>query len=188
MGAEYGDAQRPLRVLVVDDCADLLKALTRAFKGHDVDLRCAIDVPTGLEMAATEPPDLAIVDLWMPEMNGFDFLREVRVSCPSTVLVVCSANITLADAVAAGAAGAHAALQKPASISTMLDTYKTVRAGQAVPRERPKYEPRAVEEMLKACDGNVALTARALGMHRKQLQRIAKENGASNPRRDTPEE
>ena len=71
-------AERPLRVLIVDDNADLTYMMSELIDkcGHDV--RVAGDGPTALQTAATFHPDVMFVDIAMPKMDGFRVANEIR--------------------------------------------------------------------------------------------------------------
>src|SRR3954465_7060225 len=66
------------RVLVVDDEPDILELvrLTMELEGHEV--LVAPDGPTGLEVVRTEVPDLVILDVMMPVMDGWEVLRRIK--------------------------------------------------------------------------------------------------------------
>ena len=67
------------RILVIDDDRPLLRALhiTLTARGYDVDT--AHDGRTALDVAAHHPPDLAIVDLGLPDMDGLTVITDSRV-------------------------------------------------------------------------------------------------------------
>jgi DNA-binding response OmpR family regulator len=71
-------AQRPLRVLIVEDSRDLAYMMSVLIEkcGHDV--RIAYDGPTALEMAAAFHPDVLFVDIALPRMDGFCVARQIR--------------------------------------------------------------------------------------------------------------
>jgi signal transduction histidine kinase/integral membrane sensor domain MASE1/ActR/RegA family two-component response regulator len=78
---EASPAQQPRRrVLVVDDNVDVAESLAILLRlqGHDV--RVAYDAHSALEQATTHPPDLAFLDLGMPEMDGCELARRFRAS------------------------------------------------------------------------------------------------------------
>jgi DNA-binding response OmpR family regulator len=67
-----------LRVLIVDDhrpAADTLAMLVGVW-GHEV--RCAYDGTTGLALTASYKPDVVLLDIMMPNMNGLEFAKHVR--------------------------------------------------------------------------------------------------------------
>jgi len=68
----------PRRVLVVDDNADQLESLGLLFElmGHEV--RMAASGPTALETAAAFHPDIALIDIGLPGMSGYDVARRIR--------------------------------------------------------------------------------------------------------------
>jgi PAS domain S-box-containing protein len=68
----------PLRVLVVDDNVDAVRALSRllARRGHDV--RVAHDGPTALGLAATHRPEAVLLDIGLPGMSGLEVARRLR--------------------------------------------------------------------------------------------------------------
>jgi type IV pilus assembly protein PilB len=72
--------RRPLRVLVVDDDPDIRMIVTATLRKMDVpmDVVQAQDGVEALEKAAAAPPDLAILDVMMPRMDGFETCRALR--------------------------------------------------------------------------------------------------------------
>ncbi len=68
----------PIRILVVDDEPQILRALRAALKGHGYDVQTAADGEEALDLLALHLPDLVILDLVMPGKSGFDVVREAR--------------------------------------------------------------------------------------------------------------
>jgi CheY-like chemotaxis protein len=70
--------ERPARVLVVDDNVDLAKGLARLLqiRGHDV--RIAFDGPTGLDEAKNSRPDVVLLDIGLPGMDGYQLAAQLR--------------------------------------------------------------------------------------------------------------
>jgi CheY-like chemotaxis protein len=74
------EARRPLRILVVDDNADsaeLLAALLQ-IQGHEV--MTANSGPAAIELALTQMPEVALMDIGMPGMDGFEVAKRFRAS------------------------------------------------------------------------------------------------------------
>lgn len=112
------------RILVIDDSAemlDLLKIILQERGKHEV-LLCA-DGQTGLAMALSERPDLAIVDVMMPDMTGYDVIRRLR-NNPLTAnlrIIVLTARGQPVDRRVAIDAGADVFLIKPVETNLLLE-------------------------------------------------------------------
>lgn len=72
-------------ILCVDDEPNLLSALRRLFRGAGLQVRTAVGGAAGLLVLEGEPIDLVISDMRMPEMDGTEFLQQVRQRWPDTV-------------------------------------------------------------------------------------------------------
>ena len=70
--------ERPARILVVDDNVDLARGLARLLqiRGHDV--RIAFDGPTGLDEAKNSKPDVVLLDIGLPGMDGYQLAAHLR--------------------------------------------------------------------------------------------------------------
>ena len=69
---------RPATILWIDDDQLLLSFCCEALNQHGYRTLVAADGPTGIETARTERPDLIILDVVMPNMDGFEACRELR--------------------------------------------------------------------------------------------------------------
>jgi threonine synthase len=92
------DQRRTKEILIVDDNTDSRRLILRILQAHgDFTLREAQDGSEALERARHSPPDLLILDLMMPEMDGFRVLDELRAD-PTTneipVIVVTAKSLT----------------------------------------------------------------------------------------------
>lgn len=75
----------PATILCVDDEPNILSALKRLFRGVGLQVRTAVGGAAGLQVLESEPIDLVISDMRMPEMSGTEFLQQVRQRWPDTV-------------------------------------------------------------------------------------------------------
>jgi hypothetical protein len=99
MGTFYGDGP-PGHVLVVEDDADTRELVRRTLEKEGWTVDEAENGRVGLERVAAAAPDLILLDLMMPEMDGFDFLEAVRERMPAEripVVVVTAKELTDAD-------------------------------------------------------------------------------------------
>ena len=123
-GAEVRLARRAgaLRVLVVDDNADAAQLLAEilALSGHDV--RTAPDGPTALDVAATFRPEVAVLDIGLPVMDGYELALRLQdllgVAAPAMVAV--SGYGQPADRERSRAAGFCSHFVKPADVERIL--------------------------------------------------------------------
>jgi two-component system alkaline phosphatase synthesis response regulator PhoP len=119
---------RSLRVLVVDDARDVRNLIAAHLKrgGHTVLL--AEDGDAALELAREEKPDLAIVDIMMPGMNGYELTETIR-EIPMTKdlpVIVLTARAGGADRAHAFRVGADAFVQKPFELQRLTDAISSV--------------------------------------------------------------
>jgi CheY-like chemotaxis protein len=77
-----------VRVLVVDDHPDSAEGMARLLgrSGHEVDV--ALDGKTALQRARAKQPDVVLLDIWMPEMNGYEVASQLRAMFQSKVRLV----------------------------------------------------------------------------------------------------
>jgi len=112
------------RVLFIDDDPSTLETYTKAVElfGHRAIL--ADTAEKALEIAAAECPDLIILDVRMPDMDGFELLTRLREggSTASIPVVMLSAGAEMDAADQAQAAGAVEYLSKPIRLNKLIDT------------------------------------------------------------------
>ena len=118
----------------MDDDPRVLSAVGRrlAFEGFRVDL--AASGPEALDRAAEQPPDLVILDVMLPEMDGLEIARRLRLAGPVPILML-TARDTVADKVAGFRSGADDYLVKPFAFEELL-----VRIGALLRRVRPSAD------------------------------------------------
>ena len=105
----------PQRVLVVDDHHDAAESLAMLLRmsGHDVQV--AQDGPMALSMAAALRPDIVLLDIGLPGMDGYELARRIRElpELAAVQLIAVTGHGREADRQAAAAAGFHAFITKP---------------------------------------------------------------------------
>ena len=68
----------PGRILVVDDDPDFLEATRAVLEGHTYQVTTVLSGQEGLEKARSQPPDLILLDIIMPGMDGFEVCRRFK--------------------------------------------------------------------------------------------------------------
>ena len=66
------------KIIIVEDDPGISKYLQAALRGHDYEPMLATDGKTALEMIASHCPDLLLLDLGLPDMDGSEIIRSVR--------------------------------------------------------------------------------------------------------------
>ena len=107
-------------VLVVEDNADLAFGLQTALESEGYEVELAHDGRTGLERARELRPDLILLDLMLPEMDGYGVLREVRRSGMDTPILILTARGEEADKVLGLDWGADDYVTKPFGTMELL--------------------------------------------------------------------
>ncbi|MFF7408889.1 response regulator [Streptomyces lydicus] len=107
------------RVLVVEDEPPLVRALEINLKARGYDVETAPDGAHALRRAAARPPDVVLLDLGLPDMDGNDVIKELRGWSRASILVV-SARRTSQEKVTALDAGADDYITKPFDMDELL--------------------------------------------------------------------
>ena len=107
------------RVLVVDDEPQIVRALAINLRARKYDVHTATTGSEALAAAAAHPPDLVILDLGLPDMDGVDVIAGLRGWTQAPVLVL-SGRSDSADKVEALDAGADDYLTKPFGVDELL--------------------------------------------------------------------
>ncbi len=107
------------RVLVVEDDPQLVRALVINMQARQYGVDAAPDGATALRLAAARQPDVVMLDLGLPDMDGVDVIRALRGWTRVPILVL-SARQASDEKVAALDAGADDYITKPFSIDELL--------------------------------------------------------------------
>jgi len=107
------------RILIVDDEPQITRVLRTSLHAHGYDLRVANDGETALEIAKDWTPDLVITDLSMPNMDGLELCRRLRVKSKAPIIVL-SVKGEERTKVQALDAGADDYVTKPFGINELL--------------------------------------------------------------------
>ncbi|MEU6406277.1 response regulator transcription factor [Streptomyces sp. NPDC046985] len=123
MSPADGDRDRerdPQRILIVDDEPAVREALQRslAFEGYETEV--AVDGADALEKSAAYRPDLVVLDIQMPRMDGLTAARRIRGGGDTTPILMLTARDTVGDRVTGLDAGADDYLVKPFELDELF--------------------------------------------------------------------
>lgn len=116
---------KPSRILVVDDEAPLVKLLRSCLRTEGYDVIAALNGADALDMMEREVPDLIILDLMMPVMDGVEFLRRMREWSQTPVLVL-SGRQNQQNKVECLDMGADDYLAKPFGVDELLARIRAI--------------------------------------------------------------
>ncbi len=115
-----GQTPRVKRVLVVDDEPAVRDALERALNAEGYAVTTARDGPQALEAIGNRSPDLVVLDVLMPVLDGFETCRRLRATGDKTPVLMLTAKDAVGDRVEGLDAGADDYLVKPFALEELL--------------------------------------------------------------------
>jgi two-component system response regulator AtoC len=135
-------------ILVIDDEALTLRTISRALRDEGFDVYVAMSGEEALKVLAEEHPDLALLDVVLPGIDGIEVLRHIRKQEPDTIVVMMSAYRVVDRAVEAMKLGAYDYLTKPFHLADMVNTIRRasemlslrVRLRQTVETAKGRYD------------------------------------------------
>jgi CheY-like chemotaxis protein len=110
-----------LRVLVVDDNVDAVEVLKEGLENAGHTVVTALDGPSAIAAAADAAPHVAVLDIGLPGMDGYELARRLRRSFPLLRLVALTGYGQRSDVDAAIRAGFDAHCTKPITIKMLLE-------------------------------------------------------------------
>ena len=189
---------KTIRILIADDHALLRRGLETLI-GHQKDLVVVGSAPNGLEairLAEELNPDVIMMDLMMPKMDGVEATRLIREAVPTAKILILTTfgdSVDIARAIRAGASGA---LVKDADDDELVDAIRTVASGgqafsseikamlesEPTPPELTSRQQEVLRSLVKgfssdAIASNLGISADAVNQH---LDAIRRKLGAVN--------
>ncbi len=108
------------RVLVIDDEPSIVDAVSTALRYEGFDVIEARNGRIGLALAQTEQPDLIVLDVMLPDLDGFEIIRRLRADGLQTPVLFVTAKDALEDKVEGFSAGADDYVTKPFSLAEIV--------------------------------------------------------------------
>jgi DNA-binding NarL/FixJ family response regulator len=136
------DEASPIRILVVDDHPVVRVGIQSLVTGH-TDLTVVAQAANGreaIQQFRSHHPDVILMDIQMPEMNGLDALMAIRNENPNARIIMLTTYAGGAQVMRAIKAGAKGYLLKSALHRELLDTIRAVHAGKKALSAEASYE------------------------------------------------
>lgn len=130
------DFELPSKILLVDDEREFVQTLSERLLMRDMGSAVAYDGESALELIREDEPEVMILDLRMPGIDGIEVLRKVKTAHPEIEVIILTGHGSEADRETCMKLGAFAYLQKPVDIELLSETIrnanaKIVRKGKA---------------------------------------------------------
>jgi two-component system OmpR family response regulator len=110
----------PLRLLVVDDEPNLAELLTAALRYEGWDVSTALNGQQAIKLAREITPDVVVLDIMLPDVDGLQVLRRVRETQPNVPVLFLTARDSVEDRVAGLTAGGDDYVTKPFSLEEVV--------------------------------------------------------------------
>lgn len=163
-------------LLLVDDDPTFTRVMARAMDRRGLRVSVANSAEEGLAIAKADLPDYAVLDLKMEGDSGLVLLPKLLELDAEMRVVILTGYSSIATAVEAIKRGATNYLCKPADADDVLTALLSEHADLTTlvpenPMSVDRLQWEHIQRVLAEHDGNISATARALGMHRRTLQR-----------------
>jgi two-component system response regulator RegA len=172
----YPGQPERLPLLIVDDDLTFCRVLARAMEGRGYAVTVAHDVNQAIWNAEQSLPRFAVVDLRMPGPSGLTLVKRLKELDADMRVVVLTGYASIATANEAFKIGATHYLAKPVTAEEIIAAFERTDPdadvevmGDPLPVSRVEWE--YIQRVLLEHQGNISDTAKALGMHRRTLQR-----------------
>jgi len=162
-----------MKILIIEDDKALSDSLRHLLEGKGFDVEIAYDGETGSEYAMLGVYDLLILDVMMPNMNGYQVARQVRARRCSTPILMLTAKSELQDRIEGLNAGADYYLTKPFDSRELLACINALLRRQGNQVDELTYGNTSLDlasGMLVCGDQSIRLTAREFDVMRFLLQ------------------
>jgi two-component system OmpR family response regulator len=138
MSSASGDGSAEARLLVVEDEEMILELLSGSLRFAGFDVVTAVSGAEALRAVTASRPDLVLLDVMLPDGDGFEVVRRMRSSGPDVPVIFVTARDGVHERVAGLALGADDYVTKPFSLDEVLERIRAVlrRTGRAAARPR----------------------------------------------------
>ncbi|MEI6262197.1 MAG: sigma-54 dependent transcriptional regulator, partial [Deltaproteobacteria bacterium] len=107
-------------VMIVDDEPSILQSLSGILSDEGFEIFTASNGYEALKRIEQEAPDLVLLDIWMPGLDGIETLKEIKKSNPVIQVIIITGHGTIETAVSATKLGAFDLIEKPLSIDKVI--------------------------------------------------------------------
>jgi DNA-binding response OmpR family regulator len=113
-----------IKILLVDDEEDFIRTLSERLEMRDLKSNTAFDGEEAISIVSDKEPDIMILDLKMPGINGMEVLRRVRKSYPNIQVIIQTGHGNDFDEAEARQLGVFDYLKKPVDVELLVERIK----------------------------------------------------------------
>jgi two-component system, OmpR family, response regulator VicR len=158
------------RILIVDDEVDIASSIQYVLKQEGFQTLLAHDGTKAIDLYASEKPDLIILDLMMPGLDGYEVCRRVRSGDAKTPILMLTARTSEIDTVVGLELGANDYIAKPVRLRELVARVK------AHLRDAPAaVEPKQPNRSIRSGELNIDLDSRTVRVGTQQIELTYKE-------------
>lgn len=154
-------------ILVIDDEKDIRTALTGILEDEGYQVLTADCGLEGIDIATQEMPDLILLDIWMPGIDGLETLEQIKKQLPHVTVIMMSGHGTIETAVRATKLGAFDFIEKPLSLEKVL-----ISVANALQLQELKVENAELKRSVSS-DSELIGESPALLNIKEQIRRVA---------------
>lgn len=158
-------------ILIVDDEKSIRQSLQGILSDEGFQTSFAASGEECLARIADDPPDLVLLDIWMPGIDGLETLRQIKAARAGQLVVMMSGHGTIETAVKATRLGAFDFIEKPLSLEKVLLSIKN-----ALKIDRLEAENQALKEKI-AHDYEMVGESQAIAQLKQQIKLAAPSSG-----------
>jgi len=112
------------KILIVDDEPDILKTMKFRLKKEGFDVTTAEKGEDALKAVSAHRPDLVLLDVMLPDINGFDICTKIKSEFPSIKVIIFTGKVEAVDATKARIAGADRFTAKTQNFSSIIESIR----------------------------------------------------------------
>ena len=167
-----GDGSTIARVLVVEDDRSIAEAMAFHLGRGGYAAEIADDGLAGIRALRSRPPDLLVLDLMLPHVDGWQIIRDVRGRLPQLPIIVVTARTAESDRIEVLALGADDVLSKPFSMRELVARVNASlrRVTAVAPAEVAAPELAAGDLEIDVAASTVTLAGRPVGLTPREFQ------------------
>ena len=129
-------------ILVVDDEERVVQSIAGVLEDEGFRVTIAKNGEEAIDLFQREEPDITLLDIWMPGMDGIEVLKRIKGISPECLVIMISGHATISTAMAAVKYGAFDFIEKPLSLDLLLLTIR-----RALDRQKGVSGIQMTEEM-----------------------------------------